>query len=66
MEGSRQRRYRQLERCFEPSRLAEELWIIAYEEIVPLVRRKPRPSRRHETAESPGRETLATRVTKRA
>jgi hypothetical protein len=39
MGNARKRRERRLERCFEGSRLEEELWELAYEQIWPQIRR---------------------------
>jgi hypothetical protein len=39
MGNAGKRRERRLERCFEGSRLEEELWELAYEQIWPQIRR---------------------------
>ena len=43
MEGERAERERRWQRCFESSRVEEEVWLRAFELIWPLVRRAPQP-----------------------
>jgi hypothetical protein len=39
MEGKRKTRARRLKRCYQCSRLEDQLWAMAYEQVWPLVRR---------------------------
>jgi len=38
MEGDRRMQVRSMQRCFESSRVEEELWELAYERLWPLIR----------------------------
>lgn len=40
MEGDRKCKGRPLQRCYECSRVEEELWTLAYERVWPLARRR--------------------------
>lgn len=40
MEGERRNQERPLQRCYECSRVEEELWTQAYERVWPLARRR--------------------------
>lgn len=54
MEGVRQERECRLKRCYECNRLQEQVWMLAYEQIWPLVVRslKSNPSRCEPSVES--------------
>jgi hypothetical protein len=43
MEDERAGKQRRWQRCFESSRVEEEVWLRAFELIWPLVRRAPQP-----------------------
>ena len=38
MEGDRKRQVQSMQRCFESSRVEEEVWSLAYERLWPLIR----------------------------
>ena len=46
MEGDRRTKDRSLQRCYEGTRIEDELWVLGYERLWPLIRRPL--TRRHE------------------
>lgn len=64
MEGKRKTRDRRLKRCYQCSRLEDQLWAMAYEHVWPLVRRALREGRPAKNALA--REDTARNVARRA
>jgi len=54
---------RAFQRCFEPSRLQEELWALAYERIWPVLRK---PSQAHAQKRGHDRASRSTPLARRA
>lgn len=62
MEGRRRSRDRRLKRCHQGNRLEDQLWATAYEQIWPLVRRRPAEQRQFVEDVA----TVGGRITRRA
>lgn len=63
MEGRQRTGERELKHCYQCSRLEDELWAMAYEQIWPSIRRplvaeRPRTSRREGQRQPRGKEGL--------